>query len=105
MGIPFFRVAFLALALSTAAGAWANEPSVVFQQRSLWLAQNEEAAKPARTEPGLTVPKEIRNRDYALPALEILGFDFLLNRFNHAFSGSRDYDVSGASIRRNLRSS
>ncbi len=35
--------------------------------------------------------------------MEILGFDFLLNRYNHQFSGSRDYDVTGASIRHNLR--
>jgi hypothetical protein len=40
-----------------------------------------------------------------LPALEILGFDFLLNRYNRRFSGSSDYDVSVTSIKRNLRSS
>ncbi|MDR7377124.1 hypothetical protein J2X19_001782 [Rhodoferax ferrireducens] len=45
-------------------------------------------------------------RNYALPALEILGFDFLLNRFNRRFGSSRDdYDVSLGSIRRNLHSS
>jgi hypothetical protein len=44
-------------------------------------------------------------RDRWVPALEIAGFDILLNRFNHAFSGVRDYDVSLDSIRRNLRSS
>ena len=44
-------------------------------------------------------------KSYAIPALEILGFDFALNRINHAFSGSSDYDVSASSIRRNLRSS
>jgi hypothetical protein len=45
-------------------------------------------------------------RDYALPIYEIIGFDFLLNRFNHAFAGdSEDYAVTMESIRRNLRSS
>jgi hypothetical protein len=40
--------------------------------------------------------------DYALPLMEIVGFDFLLNRMNHRFSGSTDYDVTASSIRRNL---
>ena len=43
------------------------------------------------------------DKSYALPALEIIGFDFLLNRYNRRFSGSSDYDVTAASIRRNLR--
>ena len=46
----------------------------------------------------------VREKDYLLPAQEIIGFDFLLNRINHATSGSHDYDVTFASIRRNLRS-
>jgi hypothetical protein len=55
-------------------------------------AQQEDAPAPS------TGPE----KSYAVPALEIIGFDFLLNRFNHRFSGSTDYDVSMASIRRNL---
>ena len=44
--------------------------------------------------------------DYALPALEIVGFDFLLNRANYHFgSNKEDYHVTMESIRRNLRSS
>ena len=43
--------------------------------------------------------------DYALPALEILGFDFLVNRINrYAGSDRQDYAVSLESIRRNLHS-
>jgi hypothetical protein len=45
-------------------------------------------------------------KDYLLPAAEIIGFDFLLNRFNRNFGSSpHDYAVSGESIRRNLHSS
>jgi hypothetical protein len=45
-------------------------------------------------------------RSYALPAFEIVGFDFLLNRFNRYLgTGREDYAVSLKSIRRNLRSS
>jgi hypothetical protein len=43
--------------------------------------------------------------DYALPAAEILGFQFLLNRANRHFGSDRDdYRVTASSIRRNLRS-
>ena len=41
-------------------------------------------------------------KSYAIPALEILGFQFLLNRFDRLAFGS-DYAVSVGSIRRNLR--
>ena len=45
-------------------------------------------------------------KSYSIPALEIVGFDILLNRYNRAFSRSRrDYDVSTSSIRNNLRGS
>lgn len=43
-------------------------------------------------------------KSYVIPALEILSFQFLLNRFDNKFIGS-EYDVSASSIRRNLRSS
>ena len=43
---------------------------------------------------------------YAIPALEILGFDILVNRYNRHFGSSRDdYRISIESIRRNLHSS
>jgi hypothetical protein len=42
-------------------------------------------------------------KSYAIPIVEIIGFDFLLNRYNRRFSGTSDYDVSWGSIRRNLR--
>ena len=43
--------------------------------------------------------------DYRLPAIEIVGFEFLLNRANRFWgSGRDDYRVTTASIRRNLRS-
>jgi hypothetical protein len=63
-------------------------------------AEPSHAADPAREEAASVKP------DYALPALEIIGFDFLLNRINRNFGNSRDdYDVSLESIRRNLHSS
>src|SRR3982751_5677192 len=58
--------------------------------------------------PGLGEPRKVPTQgiDYAIPALEIVGFDFLLNRFNHAYgSDKEDYAVTLKTIRRNLRSS
>ena len=44
-------------------------------------------------------------KSYAIPAAEIVGFDFLLNRFDDRYFGCCDYRVSSDSFRRNLRSS
>jgi hypothetical protein len=49
------------------------------------------------------VPPAEPDKSYAIPALEIVGFEFLLNNFNRRFSGSSDYDVTWSSIRDNLR--
>ena len=46
---------------------------------------------------------EANDGSYAIPIAEIVGFDFLLNRYNRRFSGTSDYDVSWSSVRRNLR--
>jgi hypothetical protein len=63
------------------------------------------AASAAASAPTLAIA-ERSWKDYALPMAEIIGFDFLLNRFNHAFgSDPQDYAVTMDSIRRNLRSS
>ena len=45
------------------------------------------------------------NRSYWIPAAEIVAFDFLLNRFDQAYFGCCDFDVTARTIRRNLRSS
>lgn len=47
----------------------------------------------------------VLEKSYSVPALEILGFDFLLNRYNRVYSGVPDYDVSAKTLRRNLRRS
>src|SRR6185503_11095652 len=43
-------------------------------------------------------------KSYAIPALEIVGFDILVNRYNRYFSSKNDYKVSWSSVKRNLRS-
>ncbi|MBX9716185.1 MAG: DUF3943 domain-containing protein [Burkholderiaceae bacterium] len=49
------------------------------------------------------VVPETAEKSYTIPALEIVGFDLLLSRYNRRFSGSSDYDVTWRSIRHNLR--
>jgi Domain of unknown function (DUF3943) len=56
-------------------------------------------------EPDASVETEAR-KSYDIPALEIVGFDFLLNRYNRFFGRDRGiYNVTSSSIRTNLRSS
>ena len=62
-------------------------------------------AQPVSQELREDAPSPAPLQSYQTPALEIAGLDFLLNRYNHRFSGVSDYDVSLESIRRNLRSS
>lgn len=52
---------------------------------------------------GAAADEPAAESSYAIPIVEIIGFDFLLNRYNRRFSGTSDYDVSWGSIRRNLR--
>ena len=44
------------------------------------------------------------NKSYAIPAAEIVGFDFLLNQFDRRYFGCCDFDSNIHTIRRNLRS-
>ena len=53
------------------------------------------SAQPAETPSGT-------DTSVVTPVLEIVVFDFLLSRYNRRFSATSDYDVSWASIRRNL---
>lgn len=48
---------------------------------------------------------EGEGRSTLIPALDIIGFDLLLNQFNRRFSGVSDYDSNLSTIRDNLRSS
>jgi hypothetical protein len=71
---------------------------------SSWLAaQNDKAPSTVATPQRDWLTEMQTRRSYAIPAAEILGFQFLLNRFDKAFVGP-EYDVSLSSIRRNLRS-
>jgi len=86
-----FRVAAFALCCSAALG----------QERGTIIAPREPV--PAGVGAGQPDTEALiaARRSHAIPALEIIGFDFLLNRVNRR--SSDDYDSSLSSVRRNLR--
>jgi len=61
------------------------------------------AAAPAHAEE--EGPFHAAEKSYAIPAFEIVGFQFLLNRVDNAYFGCCDYRVTAESVRRNLHSS
>ena len=68
------------------------------------LAQTINAPLPAGANVNLTAtsPQWGTEKSYLIPALEIVGFDVLLNLFDRAYYGCCDYDVDFSSIKRNL---
>jgi hypothetical protein len=61
---------------------------------------------PTPREPGPDYSRQIEaSKSYAIPAAEIVGFDFLLNQFDRHHFGCCDFDSNVHTIRRNLRSS
>ncbi|HET9295692.1 MAG TPA: DUF3943 domain-containing protein [Candidatus Binatia bacterium] len=68
------------------------------------LAQTINAPLPAAANVNLTTPAPPwgTEKSYLIPALEIVGFDVLLNLFDRAYFGCCDYDVDLSSIKRNL---
>jgi hypothetical protein len=103
---PCALAAGLALLLPTAHGAEVVDSPSAPAQAASGPSVRPVAPATVVAEPSVIAAAASRPPDYALPALEIIGFDFLLNRFNHAFgSGREDYAVTMDSIRRNLRSS
>ena len=67
------------------------------------LAQTINAPSPAANANLTTpVPQWGTEKSYLIPALEIVGFDVLLNLFDRAYFGCCDYDVDLSSIKRNL---
>jgi hypothetical protein len=93
-----FLAAALALCPAFPCAAFAAEPAAPDGLSSA------EARTPDSPKPDASAEIEAR-KSYSIPALEIVGFGFLVNRYNRWFSSnSRDYDVNWSSIKTNLRS-
>ena len=84
--------------------AFAEEPSIIgIGERSAIPAS--ESTVSVAEKPKLDFSADIAARkSYTLPALEIFGFDFLLNQHNRRYI-SDEYKSTSSSIRRNLRRS
>ena len=72
---------------------------------SSWAALQENAPRALPTAPPSPPPayESAGRKSYLIPALEIVGFDVLLNLFDRAYFGCCDYDVTWSSIKRNAR--
>ena len=92
-------VLVLALAIPRAAfgaeEAGANLPE-------LWVAQKDAGAAASRNAKPAVAPDWGAQKSYVIPALEILGFQFLLNRYDRYHYGCCEFNVNASSIRRNL---
>ena len=82
----------------------ARVSSPIFRDRRSLLAQTDTATPAAATNLNFTTPAPQwgTEKSYLIPALEIVGFDVLLNLFDRAYYGCCDYDVDFSSIKRNL---
>ena len=80
------------------------DPPTSFKLPVSWAALVVDEAVPPRP-PQADMTREIEaNKSHAIPAAQIVGFDFLLNQFDRRFVGA-EYESNLRSIRRNLRGS
>jgi len=103
-----FRTALLGVAVTlgatTACAALAAEPEPPYFP-ALWAALQNDPLQPIPGEPKSDFSADIEARkSYAIPALEIVGFDAVLNLSNRTFIGS-PYHSNLSSIRHNLHHS
>src|SRR5260221_357719 len=95
------KIAVLAAGLAFACSAWAEEPPA-FKFPSWAALQLGEPISPAKGEEAM---RDIEaNKSYAIPALEIVGFDTLLNLYDRQRFGCCDFHSNLHTIRDNLRS-
>jgi hypothetical protein len=96
----------LAFAVMFAAGAFAAADEPGPDLPKLWITQ-QRAAVEASTGTGpaaqAAAPDWGSRKSYLIPALEIFGFDFLLNQYDRHHYGCCDFNSNLSSIRRNLR--
>jgi uncharacterized protein DUF3943 len=94
------------IALCTAAACTTHAQDLVASDTTgLPTLDNESQASASdKTRPKPDALTSEPRKNYTLPALEILGFDLLVNRTNNLLGSSADYKVTLPSIRRNLTS-
>jgi hypothetical protein len=107
--IPWCRITLVSVTLAVGLTAWcaasAEEPlsSRIPLVREA-LANDEKTPASATPKPDLSAEIEAR-KSYVIPALEILGEEFLLNQINRRRPDGDDYKSNLSTVGRNLRSS
>ncbi|HYV35605.1 MAG TPA: DUF3943 domain-containing protein, partial [Gemmataceae bacterium] len=81
------------------AAAW-QDAGLGLRLPPVLLAQAGTSASPAEPKPAAYAPK--RSKDYALPAVEIIGFEAALNLFDRRLLNEPDYRSNLTSVRKNL---
>ena len=78
--------------------------STLLHNRTSLLAQTANPPSPAtgNVNPSMSTPPWGAQKSYLIPALEIVGFDTLLNLFGRAYYGCCEFDTDFSSIKRNL---
>jgi hypothetical protein len=103
-----FRTALLGIAITLGAtatcAAFAAEPEPIpIPLPALWAALQNDPVQPVPGEPKPDFSTDIAARkSYVIPALEIVGFDVLVNLANRYSTGD-DYHANFSSTRRNLQ--
>ena len=93
------------LGLAAASAAIADPPAYADLPKSWTALANDAAVRPSEnSKPDFSADIEAR-KSYAIPALEILGFELLLNAINRNSGNGDDYKSSLSTIRHNLHSS
>ena len=90
------RAAALSISLATTAPSAAQEPALIPVSS---VASKNDMLASSSNQPSLGLAPEPR-KSYAIPALEIVGFEAALNLFDRTFLGS-DYDSNLSTIHRN----
>lgn len=98
-------IAVITLSTTTAGIAFADD-SVVIIKPAARIELVEASSEPSadNTKEDFSSDRQA-NKSYLIPAVEIIGFDFLLNQFNRHFSDTSDYDSNLSTIRHNLSGS
>jgi hypothetical protein len=95
----------MALGLATPPAAMAGQPASVDLPASWAALANDSVMRPSEApKPDFSFEIEAR-KSYVIPALEIVGFEVLLNEINRHSGNSADYKSSLSTIRHNLHHS
>ena len=91
--------------LAAASSALADQPGIADLPTSWAALANDSAMRPSENQkPDFSSDIEAR-KSYVIPALEILGFEVLLNQINRHSGNGEDYQSNLSTIRHNLHHS